>query len=597
MRYLDLVILIFVISLILAGCAAPEVKKETKSEIPKTTEKDKKAEETKDNKEIEVKRYEGMFCANTSYDNLNNAPPRSKDPTKQPSTDFSKCNRYKSLFQKYMDQENLTGKIDLLMVYALTMQESSCMNADELGERGRSTADGGIMQVDDACLNKKNCDTVDREIEEGIKELKIKYENFSSRKLSHVDKLTLILFSYNRGLKTANDALEKMETENLNIVDAMEQSCRAIYKQEGKGCLYCKYDKSGVDKCNGPGYGIEYYPKIFSYFADACAQANGTVTDLIIERSAATSSTATTGTEGDKKTTTPTQTTPPSPGSTTTSTGQSSRTQSGSASSAIIGKWSGTFSFTNNCPNPSCKYVGRSNPDPVSVTIKQNEGKLEGTLYSNPKLFDAVSLDKSHSSSDWCPTVRQIGEGESEIYDITMDGSKLKFSDVANNVWELELKDNKLSGKITGTDEGCNGILSNDVVFGPADPLEGKWAGTYTETETSSGCVFRNTGTFTMVFSVSGDSFTATIDDSGSGVPISGEGCESTGGYHYTGTASGERSGNKLTGTMILKDPGVTFTLPFNGALEDDTIKGTYSGTGTFEGGSSTYDGSFSLNR
>ncbi len=597
MRYVNLIILILVSGLLLAGCATPQVKKET---LPGITEKDKKTEEKKDNDGTEVKRYEGILCANASYDNLNNTPPKSNDPTKEPSTDFSKCNKYKPLFQKYMDQENLTGKIDLLMVYALTMQESSCMNADELGDLGRATADGGIMQVDDACLNKKNCDTVDREIEEGIKELKIKYENFSSKKLSHIDKLTLILFSYNRGLKTANDALEKMETENLNIVDAMEQSCRAIYKQEGKGCLYCKYDKGGVDKCNGPGYGIEYYPKIFSYFADACAQANGTVTDLIIERSAANSSTIKIGTPGNKTTTSPTQATPPPlDGSTggTTDSGQSAQAQS---NSAIIGKWSGTFSFTNNCPNPSCKYVGRSNPDPVTVTIKQKDGKLEGTLYSNPKLFDAVSLDKSHPDSDWCPTVRQIGDGESEIYDIAIDGSKLKFYDVADNLWELELKDNKLSGKITGTGEGCVGMLSNDVIFGSAGVLDGKWAGTYTETETvSNGCVNHNKGNLIMVLSMDRDSFTGTVEDTGSAETTNGgEACVDEGsGYHYAGTVSGKLDGNKLTGTMILKDPQVTFTLPFNGMLQDDSIKGTYTGTGTYDGGSSTYDGSFSLNR
>jgi len=142
-------------------------------------------------------------------------------------------------------------------------------------------------------------------------------------------------------------------------------------------------------------------------------------------------------------------------------------------------------------------------------------------------------------------------------------------------------------------------------------PPTGRWIGPYSDTETYTGtkagphlgetlpftCVNSNSGTLTMMGHITGDSFTATVDETGSSVPASGseETCEG-GQFHYTGTARATISGNQITGTITLSDAQSSYVTHFSGTIDGDNMTSTYTGTGNFgEGSSSTYSGSFDL--
>lgn len=131
--------------------------------------------------------------------------------------------------------------------------------------------------------------------------------------------------------------------------------------------------------------------------------------------------------------------------------------------------------------------------------------------------------------------------------------------------------------------------------------LAGTWSGKYGETETSEYCITRNTGTLTISVTEKDGAFSGTVDDSGTASAtsqLSSEvSCEG-GEYHLTGTVSGTIEGDTLAGTMLISDSDLDYVLPFTATLTPDTMTGSYSGTGTYSGGSSQISaGSFKLTK
>jgi predicted nucleic acid-binding Zn ribbon protein len=49
---------------------------------------------------------------------------------------------------------------------------------------------------------------------------------------------------------------------------------------------------------------------------------------------------------------------------------------------SLSGTWEGSGTFTNNCDNPACKYVGTMNPPSVILVLTQNGNYVFGTSYS-----------------------------------------------------------------------------------------------------------------------------------------------------------------------------------------------------------------------
>jgi hypothetical protein len=130
--------------------------------------------------------------------------------------------------------------------------------------------------------------------------------------------------------------------------------------------------------------------------------------------------------------------------------------------------------------------------------------------------------------------------------------------------------------------------------------LAGTWSGHYGETETSDYCISGNSGTLTFALTESNGAFSGTADDTGvssSSSTVSGASCEG-GSYHLSGTVSGTIVGDMLSGTMHFSDADLNYELPFTATVTPDTMTGSYSGRGTFDGGSSEISsGSFRLTK
>ena len=162
-----------------------------------------------------------------------------------------------------------------------------------------------------------------------------------------------------------------------------------------------------------------------------------------------------------------------------------------------------------------------------------------------------------------------------------------------------------LTGRPSRVGESSVGVCATDklqyqrcgqavVTITAGAPLAGNWSGPYTETETLGACALTDTGNLTFILTVENDSFTGTLEDVG--VTTSPDEAECGGGpYELEGTVDGTVSGDSVTGTMRI--PGdYTYELPFTATMSNDTLAGTYAGTGTFASGSSTIsDGAFTL--
>lgn len=130
--------------------------------------------------------------------------------------------------------------------------------------------------------------------------------------------------------------------------------------------------------------------------------------------------------------------------------------------------------------------------------------------------------------------------------------------------------------------------------------LTGTWSGHYGETETSDYCTTSNSGTLTISVTESDGAFSGTVDDTGTasaGQSSEGASCEG-GAFHLSGTVEGTIVGDTLSGTMQVSNSDSHYELPFTATLTTDTMTGSYSGTGAFDGGSSRISaGSFKLTK
>ena len=130
--------------------------------------------------------------------------------------------------------------------------------------------------------------------------------------------------------------------------------------------------------------------------------------------------------------------------------------------------------------------------------------------------------------------------------------------------------------------------------------LTGTWTGHYGETETSDYCTTSNSGTLTISVKESDGAFSGTIDESGAssaGQSSEGASCEG-GAYSLSGTVTGTIVGDTLAETIYVSNTDLSYELPFTATLTTDTMTGSYSGTGSFEGGSSRVSaGSFKLDK
>ena len=134
------------------------------------------------------------------------------------------------------------------------------------------------------------------------------------------------------------------------------------------------------------------------------------------------------------------------------------------------------------------------------------------------------------------------------------------------------------------------------------------WSGSYSETGYIPGfespeysvppCTLTNIGTLTWIVTLSGNSFSGTVEDHVTNIASTCEGGVGEGTAVFTGTVTGTIAIDKISGTMNTADATVGFVLPFSGTISENTITATYSGRDTLpEPPHTTYTGTFTLTK
>ncbi len=122
----------------------------------------------------------------------------------------------------------------------------------------------------------------------------------------------------------------------------------------------------------------------------------------------------------------------------------------------LTGQWSGSFTFTNNCPNPAYQYIGKKNPPSLTMNLKQNGNIVTGTV----TIHSDNLVAKQFVSGMENPFK---GDATSNVFNGTISSSHFTFSDEGGNMWSLNLSNDLLKGIISNNQPGCLGIQSSDV--------------------------------------------------------------------------------------------------------------------------------------
>jgi len=125
----------------------------------------------------------------------------------------------------------------------------------------------------------------------------------------------------------------------------------------------------------------------------------------------------------------------------------------------LTGNWAGSMTFTNNCPNPSCRYRGRMNPPSITINLVQAGNTVNGNVAIDFANFDVDELVPRMG----CNTFLQMGRVQSVIQNGVISSTRFMFTDVGGNEWDMMLTTNLLQGTIKNDEPGCMGIASDNV--------------------------------------------------------------------------------------------------------------------------------------
>ena len=128
----------------------------------------------------------------------------------------------------------------------------------------------------------------------------------------------------------------------------------------------------------------------------------------------------------------------------------------------VTGNWAGSLVFTNNCPNPACRYTGRLVPPSITMNLAQNGNNVNGAVTVHFANFEIEELVEGQVCGTFQQLIQQQVVSQSPIQG-TISSSRLTFADVGGNVWELMVTSDLMQGTISNTEPGCLGIQSNDV--------------------------------------------------------------------------------------------------------------------------------------
>lgn len=126
----------------------------------------------------------------------------------------------------------------------------------------------------------------------------------------------------------------------------------------------------------------------------------------------------------------------------------------------LTGNWQGSMTFTNNCPNPACRYKGRMVPPSITMNLQQNGNVVIGAATMDTRNFTVEELVPGMQCATF---LAALGVATSNINNGVISSSRFTFTDDGGNFWSLNLTTDLLQGTISNNDPGCMGLSSNNV--------------------------------------------------------------------------------------------------------------------------------------
>jgi len=184
------------------------------------------------------------------------------------------CVNFKEIVLQEMQNLGMLDKgIDPLLIFSLAQQESSCNPQDARG----------LLMVDSCARPETKCEDERERIVRGLTIFNDNMNSLQQKGIEGVDLIKMTLFSYNRGIGTANKAVERIKLGE-SMEKAMEDACREVYDKDCKGTDdLCNKDKKGNDKCTDTGYGVDYPRIVLKKYQDYCDDLDGEIKNGIYD--------------------------------------------------------------------------------------------------------------------------------------------------------------------------------------------------------------------------------------------------------------------------------------------------------------------------
>ncbi len=122
----------------------------------------------------------------------------------------------------------------------------------------------------------------------------------------------------------------------------------------------------------------------------------------------------------------------------------------------LSGTWEGSGTFTNNCENPACRYVGTMNPPSVILQLEQEGNYVFGTITLNIPVSQVTELLGQPCNG--------FDNSASDIYNGVLNGNRLTFTDIGGNIWTLNFSSKTCQGTVDSDAAGCTG-LQGDITL------------------------------------------------------------------------------------------------------------------------------------
>jgi endogenous inhibitor of DNA gyrase (YacG/DUF329 family) len=120
----------------------------------------------------------------------------------------------------------------------------------------------------------------------------------------------------------------------------------------------------------------------------------------------------------------------------------------------LSGTWEGSGTFTNNCDNPACEYVGTMNPPSVILQLQQNGNMVFGTV--------TINIPQSQVQELLGQPCYGFDNSVSDINNGILSSTRLTFMDDGGNIWTLNFLSDNCQGTVGSNAIGCTG-LQGDV--------------------------------------------------------------------------------------------------------------------------------------